>query len=187
MNCVIWLLSWTLRGIHLLSNFILSQILIGIAICSDFLSFQFKERTKIVACLVVSATFISCHFMLLGHWTAALLGLLAVARFASSIFTTSKKIMWIFLMITFIISAFSFEGLLSVLGCTATIFTTVAAFSKDDKILRQLMLTGTMIWIVHNYLAGSPGAVLMEAIFIGSNLVGYFRYYIKPKKLFIHP
>ncbi len=166
----------------MISNFVLSQILIGIAICSDILSFQFKERKKIVACLIVSAIFISSHFMLLGHWTAAYLGLLAAARFTSSLFTTSKRIMWIFLFITFVISIFSFEGLLSVLGCTATIFTTVASFSKEDKLLRQLMLVGTMIWITHNYLAGSPGAVLMEALFISSNLVGYYRYYIRPKK-----
>ena len=43
------------------------------------------------------------------------------------------------------------------------------------------MLIGTSLWIVHNFLAGSPGAVLMEAIFISSNLVGYFRFYIRPK------
>ncbi len=170
----------------MLSNFALSQILIGIAICSDILSFQFKERTRIVACLVVSATFISCHFMLLEHWTAALLGLLAVARFTSSIFTTSKRVMWLFLVITFIISAFSYEGLLSCLGGAATLFTTVAAFSRNDKLLRQLMLIGTIIWVIHNYLAGSPGAVLMEGIFIISNLVGYFRYYVRPRTQLLH-
>jgi len=44
-----------------------------------------------------------------------------------------------------------------------------------------------MIWIAHNYLAGSPGAVLMEAIFTVSNLAGYYRYYIRPKyKYFTH-
>lgn len=166
----------------MLSNFVLSQILIGIAICSDILSFQFRERTKIVACLIVSVTFITGHFMLLGHWTAAFLGLLAMARFSICMFTTSKRVMWIFLVITFAISTFSFGGLLSILSCIATVFTTMAAFSKDDRFLRQFMLIGTMIWIIHNYLAGSPGAVLMEAIFISSNLVGYFRYYISPRK-----
>ena len=165
----------------MLSNFVLSQILIGIAICIDILSFQFKERMKILACLVVSTVFISSHFMLLGHWTAAFLGVLSVARYSSSMITTSKKVMWIFLIIIFAITVLSFEGLLSVLGCVATFFTTIAAFRKDDKRLRQLMLIGTMIWIAHNYLAGSPGAVLMETIFIVSNLVGYYRYYIKPK------
>lgn len=165
----------------------MSQILIGIAIFFDVLSFQFEDRTKIVACFIVSVLLFSGHFMLLGHWTAAFLGLLAAVRFTSSLFTTSKRLMGIFIFITLVISALSFEGLLSVLGCTATVFTTAAAFCKEDKLLRQLMLVGTMIWIVHNYLAGSPGAVLLEAIFISSNLVGYFRYYIRPKKLVLHP
>jgi hypothetical protein len=119
--------------------------------------------------------------MLLGHWTAAFLGMLSVARYTSSIFTTSRRVMWVFLIVIFAITVVSFEGLLSVLGCVATIFTTVAAFRKDDQRLRQLMLIGTLIWILHNYLAGSPGAVLMETIFIVSNIIGYYRYYIKPE------
>ena len=171
----------------MLSNFILSQILIGIAICVDILSFQFKERMKILACLVISTLLISSHFMLLGHWTAAFLGLLAVARYASGMFTTSRSVMWLFLIVIFAISGFSFEGLLSVLSCVATVFTTVAAFCKEDKRLRQLMLIGTMIWIVHNSFADSPGAVLMEVIFTVSNLVGYFRYYIRPKHKHFNP
>lgn len=170
-----------------MSDFLLSQILIGIAICTDTLSFQFKERKKIVACLLVSCTLISAHFMLLGHWTAACLGLVAAVRFTTSIFSTSKKLMGLFVFATIIISIFTYEGLLSVLGCTGGIFGTVASFCKEDKLLRQLMLIGTSLWIVHNILAGSPGAVLMEIIFISSNLVGYFRFYIRPKSQMLHP
>lgn len=165
----------------MLSNFILSQILIGVAICFDICSFQFRERIKILTCLVVSTVFISIHFLLLEHWTAGLLGLLSVARYLSSMVTTSRKVMWTFLIIILAITVFSFEGRLSVLCCAATFFTTIAAFRKEDKHLRQLMLIGTMIWLTHNYLAGSPGAVLMETLFIVSNLVGYFRYYIIPQ------
>ena len=153
----------------------------------DILSFQFKERKKILFCLVVSTVLISCHFMLLDHWTAALLGLVSVSRYLSGMLTTSNRVMWLFLTIIFTITFFSFAGVLSVLGCVGTTFTTVAAFRKDDRHLRQLMLIGTMIWIIHNYIAGSPGAVVMEIIFLVSNLVGYFRYYLKPKlKPFYH-
>ena len=105
-----------------MSNFVLSQVLTGIAICTDVLSFQFKERTKIVACLVVSASLISAHFMLLNHWTAASLGMLAAARFATSLFTTSKKLMGLFIVASIAVSVFSFAGLLSILGCSAAIF-----------------------------------------------------------------
>ncbi len=165
-----------------MSHFFISQILIGIAIFFDILSFQFKERKKIVACLLVSCTLISIHFMLLDHWTAACLGLLAAIRFTTSLFSTSKRVMGFFVFATIAIAALSYEGLLSILACAGGCFGTAASFCKEDKQLRQLMLVGTSLWIIHNYLAGSPAAVLMEAIFIGSNLVGYFRYYIRPKR-----
>lgn len=169
-----------------MSDFLLSQILIGIAICTDTLSFQFKERKKIVACLLISCTLISAHFMLLDHWTAACLGLIAAVRFTTSMFSTSKKLMGLFIIATVVISIFTYAGILTVLGCAGGIFGTIASFCKEDKMLRQLMLVGTSLWIVHNFLAGSPGAVLMEAIFISSNLVGYFRFYVRPKSQALH-
>ncbi len=169
-----------------MSHFLLSQILVGCAICTDILSFQLKERKKIVACLLVSCILISVHFMLLDHWTAACLGLLAAGRFTASLFSTSKKVMGLFVIATIVIGVFSYEGWLSILSCTGAIFGTVASFCKEDKLLRQLMLIGTSLWLIHNFLAGSPGAVLMEALFISSNLVGYFRFYIRPKSQTLH-
>jgi len=170
-----------------MSDFLLSQILIGLAICTDTLSFQFKDRKKILACLLISCSLISAHFMLLGHWTAACLGVLAAFRFTASLFSTSKKLMAVFVVATVTISIVTYEGVLSILGCSGATFGTVASFCREDKLLRQLMLAGTSLWIVHNFLAGSPGAVLMEAIFISSNIVGYFRYYIRPKSKPLHP
>jgi hypothetical protein len=59
----------------------------------------------------------------------------------------------------------------------------VAAFQEDDRRLRQLMIVGTSFWLLHNYLIGSPTAVLMEVLFISSNLAGYYRYYVKKPEL----
>jgi hypothetical protein len=170
-----------------MSAFLLSQILVGIAICSDIASFQFKEKTRIVACLLVSCLLISVHFMLLGHWTAACLGLVAATRFAASLFSSSKKLMAFFVLTTVVLAAVSYEGILSILAGAGGCFGTVASFCREDKRLRQLMLIGTALWLIHNVLARSPGAVLMEAIFIGSNLVGYFRYYIRPQRQRLDP
>ena len=165
-----------------MSLFTLSQILVGIAICSDIISFQFKKKSHIVSCLLVSCILISLHFVCLEHWTAAGLGLVAATRFATSLFSTSRVVMGLFICVTVGVAAVTYEGILSILGCSGAIFGTIASFSNDDKLLRQLMFIGTSLWLIHNILAGSPGAVLMEIIFLGSNLVGYFRYYIRPKK-----
>ena len=162
--------------------FALSQVLVGIALCTDIISFQFKERAKIISCLLVSCTLISLHFVCLGHWTAACLGVLAATRFVVSLYTTSRAAMMCFLIAAAVSCLLTYDGLLSILGCSGSMFGTVASFSKSDKTLRQLMLVGTALWLLHNILAGSPGAVVMEIVFMGSNLVGYFRYYIRPAR-----
>lgn len=179
-------LNNSFSGLQNMSSFVISQILIGMAICSDIISFQFKKRVHIVSCLLVSCVLISLHFMCLGHWTAACLGLVAAGRFITSLLSTSKIFMGMFLGITIIVSALTYEGVLSILGCTGALFGTVASFSKEDKLLRQLMFIGTSLWLVHNVIAGSPGAILMEIIFLGSNAVGYFRYYIRQEKQILH-
>lgn len=162
-----------------MSLFLLSQIFISIAICTDLLSFQFKNRKHIVSCLAVSCLLIAIHFILLGHWTAACLALVNATRFLTTVFSTARLFMWMYLSITVVVFLFTYEGYLSILSTTGALLGTVASFSKDDKKLREVMFVGTCFWLVHNFFAGSPGAVLMEAIFISSNIVGYYRYYIR--------
>ncbi len=166
----------------IMSLFVVSQILVGFAICTDLLSFQFKQRKHIVSCLLVSCTLISIHFMCLGQRTAAYMGLLAAARFITCVFTTDKIVRTLFVFATLVVSFVTYEGLLSVLCTAGGLFGIYASFCEDDKPLRQLMAIGTSIWLLHNFLAGSPGAVVMEILFLGSNIVGYFRYYIRPRK-----
>ena len=170
-----------------MSPFVLSQILVGLALCTDILSFQFKDRRHIVSCLLVSCLLISSHFMILGHWTAASLGIIAALRFTTSIFSTSRYFMYLFIAATWIVAIVTFQGLLSIIGCAAGTISTIGSFCKEDKKLRQLVFGATLLWITHNYLAGSPGAVILEIFFASSNVVGYYRFYIKPKRQVLSP
>ena len=162
-----------------MDSFIISQVLVTIAICFDLLSFQLKKRTHIVLCLTIAGVFIASHFMLLGKLTAAVLMFIAVCRYLSSYFTTSKKLMWFFVSLSSISAIFTYQGILSILSCVGSIFQTLGAFNHDDKHLRQLMIIGTLFWLGHNVLAASPGAIVMEILFLSSNLIGYYRFYIK--------
>lgn len=165
-----------------MSVFIISQLLILIAISFDLASFQFKKRKQIVSCLCVAGTLIFSHFILLEQWTAA--GLMAVAtiRYFVSIFTTSKKVMLAFLLCSLIVFIFTFMGTISILCFTGSVFQTIASFCKNDKKLRLLMIIGTSFWLLHNVLINSPVAVVMEALFISSNLIGYYRFYVVPAR-----
>jgi hypothetical protein len=163
-----------------MSAFFLSQLLIGVAILFDLASFQFKNRRQIVGCLCIAGVLISSHFFLLQQYTAAGLMAVAVTRYLSSIFTTSKLIMLIFIICSLLVTAFTYTGLVSLISCAGAVAQTIAAFCQNDKKLRQLMIVGTSFWLLHNYLIDSPTAVIMEVLFISSNLVGYYRFYIKP-------
>ena len=165
-----------------MNTFVISQILVGIAICFDLLSFQLKKRTHIVLCLSVAGIFISTHFLLLEKWTAAVLMAIAVARYVTSYFSTSKKLMALFVSGSIVSAFFTFQGYLSILSCLGSTFQTLGSFSNNDKKLRQLMIIGTLFWLFHNYFASSPAAVLMEILFLSSNFIGYYRFYLKKQK-----
>ena len=167
-----------------MSVYLVSQVLVGIAILFDILSFQFKDRNRIIQCLFVSGILISTHFFLLGHQTAGFLMLVATLRYLTSMFTTSGRAMKVFIGLALIVTAFSYEGVLSILSLCGTAFHTAGAFSKDDRRLRILMIVGTLFWLPHNYLASSPVAVIMELLFLSSNLVGYYRHYLRGRNLF---
>lgn len=163
-----------------MSAFVLSQILAGVAICFDLLSFQFKERRRIIACLIVACLLLAIHFALLERWTASGLGLLATVRFVAGYQTTSRRVMVLFCVATVLVASITFQGPLSLLGGLGSLFGTVATFCSDDRRMRQLLLVGTSLWLTHNILAATPAGVLLESLFIGSNLVGYYRFYGQP-------
>lgn len=161
------------------SPFFLSQMLVVVAIGFDLLSFQFKERRRIILCLIVSCLLIAAQFGLLGHRTAMGLALLAAVRFIASYHTTAKTVMAVFIAAAVAVAALTYNGTLSVLACIGAIFGTIASFCKEDKQLRLNMLAATSMWLAHNCLAGAPVAVLMEALFLSSNLLGYYRFYCR--------
>lgn len=162
-----------------MTAFIISQILVAIAIGFDLMSFQFKDRKSIVTCLFFAGILISSHFILLEQWTAASLMTIATVRYLVSVFSTSQKLKYLFCSASIISSVLTYSGLVSVISCLGSIFQTIAAFNKDDRRLREFMIIGTAFWLLHNYLIGSPTAVVMEVLFISSNLVGYYRFYYK--------
>lgn len=159
-----------------MSAYTLSQCLIVIAILFDILSFQFKQKQKIVICLAISGALITSHFTLLEQWTATILMFLATIRYFVTIFSQSKRIMSLFLCLNALVLVLTFSGVLSLLSFVGSSFQTIAAFCQNDLRLRQIMLIGTSIWLINNAVLGSA-AVVMEILFISSNLIAYYRYY----------
>ncbi|WP_083815580.1 YgjV family protein [Marinomonas posidonica] len=166
------------QGRHHLDNFVLSQCLLIFTIFFDLISFQFKKRKIIVFCFFLAAAFNATHFYLLEQPTAAWLMFMGSVRYFVSIFFPSRKVAIPFLIIPIAVLFLTFTGIASILACLGSMIKTSAVFCKHDKKLRQFMMVGTVFWIINNAIVHSPLGVLMEVLFLTSNLIAYYRYYI---------
>ena len=105
--------------------------------------------------------------------------LVSVVRYILCSYTTNKKYMYLFLLINTIIFLLTFHELADVLIYLALVFIIVGNFQKDKKLMRQLMMIGTLILIVYNSIILSPMAILLELNLFISHIIGYYRHYIR--------
>ena len=160
----------------------LSQVLVGIAICLNILAFQFKDRRTIILILLLSCSLVAAHFMLLGYWTAVSLLLLSMIRLTVGLLTVSKRWMALFVAAAVALAALTYNGWLSVLSGSAVALSTVASFSEKDRLMRLTFMAAACLWLVHDWFAGSPMAMGNDVLFLASNLVGYYRFYLRGRR-----
>lgn len=164
---------------QMISAFLLSQILIGVAFLFDLASFQFKKREVSLVCFAIAASFIATHFYILGALSAAAVVALSATRFTVSIFTTDYRLKYVFLTLIILAGIATYEVPYDLLIIFAGCLVTFAVFQPNEKLMRQLMAPASMSAIIFNVIIFSPAGVLLETFFLGSNLLSYWRFYIK--------
>ncbi len=104
----------------MMSLFLWSQLVVSLALLLDLLSFQLRDRRRILACLALSCALNAGHFALLGQWSAASLLLLASMRFLVSIWLVRRILMWFFMGLACAAALATYQGLLSWIGLLAS-------------------------------------------------------------------
>ena len=160
-------------------SFIISQVLEIIAMVFNFLSFQYKKRESTLLCLIASYTLIGMHYFLLNKITAGIILFLAVARLFTSYFTTNNKYMYFFLFLSISSLFFTYYNIFDIIPVIASCIMVIGVFQKNNKLMREIMMIGTSVFIVYNIIIFSPMAVLEEGIFLSSNVLGYYRHFIR--------
>ncbi|GHF94605.1 YgjV family protein [Thalassotalea marina] len=159
-------------------DFLLSQILVTFTLAIECYAMQLKDKNRLLALLSLSCLFNGAHYLLLGQQTAGFIFLFSSIRFLISIKWKRQWMAAAALCVSLIITYYTYNGLLSILGFMATVLITTGSFSKNDKFLRLMMVFGGLLWLIHNVLLGTPVGVLVELVFVGSSAIGYYRYYI---------
>ena len=159
--------------------FFASQVLAGIAIIADIFSFQFKERKKIIIFFIIAASCIAIHYLLLERYVATILVWIGIIRFFVAYHSTWIYWKYIFIAAFCATTIIFYKDYYDILILIAMSLSTIASFKKEDRWLRLFMMGGTSTTISYNLLIFSPVWVLLEWIFLISNIVGYWRYYLK--------
>ena len=162
-----------------MTDFMLSQVLIGFAFCFDIASFQFRSKYKVLLCLTCATSLIAVHFWLLEATSAAVIAAICAIRFLSAAITRSFWLMLVFLALIVGSAYITYAGTLTILVTMASCLSTWGAFRASDKLFRQIMMVSAVLMMTHNGLANTPAGVLLEVFFFGSNAVAYYRYYLR--------
>lgn len=156
-------------------TFLLSQLLVSLALLLDLLSFQLRHKQQTLLCLALSCLLNAGHFLLLSQPNAALLLLLASCRFLTSAVFPSPRWHRFYLLLAPATLLWLGSTPLAWLATAANMLQTHAAFQTGARKLRYWMLAGTLCWLLNNALLGSPVAVIMEGFFAASILLSLWR------------
>ena len=162
--------------------FIISQIVVSIAMGFDFISLQFKKREYTFLCLIVSASLISVHYFLLNKTATGVIVFISVLRFITCYFTTNKKYLFIFIALNTISLFFTYKDVTDLIIYIGLVIFIIGNFQEDNKLMRKLMMGGTSIIVLYNAIIFSPMGVVTEGSFLISNFIGYWRHYIRNNK-----
>ncbi len=165
-----------------MDSFGVSQVMAGVAFVFGLASVQFKTRRSVLLCLVISTAFNAGHFFLLGRPGPGVLMVLTGVRHLVAVRTTDRRVLVFFLCVTFGVFLTTFKTPVSLLALCGTMVGTFGSFQPAGRTVRLYFMGGNASWLTHNILAWTPVGIVMEVLFLGSSLVGFWRYYGSPFK-----
>ncbi|WP_411132142.1 YgjV family protein [Vibrio vulnificus] len=120
------------------------------------------------------------HFLLLGSMLSALSALLSALRTTTSIFTSSKWVAAIFILIGIVSGLGMAEHWWELWPIVGTVIGTYSLFVLSGIRMRIGFLAGANCWLIKNILVGSIGGTLLEMTVIIMNLITIYRLYRQP-------
>lgn len=143
-----------------------------------FIAMSRKEERSVKLWLLVHTFFYGLHFHLLGLPFAVAANGIAFARIGISIY--SRSWLWVFLLSGLSVAA----GLVPMSGeepwhaylpLVASVLLCVTLFRLRGAPFRLGLLLGSLLWLLHNFWAGSYGGCALEAGMCLSTMIGWYR------------
>lgn len=147
------------------------------------ISYQIKSNRMLFLMQMLGTAMFCCQFLILGAYTGAINLIIIIARNAllmkvrSWSWVRSRIVLFLFLFLACAGAALTWQGWISLLPLAAVIVTTIAYWTDNaQKIRLGNLVCGSPCWLVYDFLIGSWGGVLNEAITLASIFVSIWRY-----------
>ena len=166
---------------------LIAQIIGFIAMFTAFLTYQLNKHKTIMIVLVIVASLWCVHFALLGQYTAVALNAVNVIRCVIYSFRYKRWAQYnfiplIFIVISAIMTAVTWEGFLSLLPFFGCVFVTLANWQVNTKKLKLMTIPVCLCWFVYNFSCGSWAGMINETIAFTSIIISLVKDRVKNKK-----
>ncbi len=162
-----------------MSDFLLAQLIVSVALLFDLSSVQMRKREHLVIGQAIAASLIATHFFIMGYNTEGAVFLVGCLRLLISLKWRNRLVQATAYGFIVAVTLFTYQGFLSLLSCAASLLMAIGAFAPSLRQLRLFFIAGSSTWLLHNILAWTPIGILMELLFLSSNLVGYYRFFVR--------
>ena len=138
-------------------------------------AYQMKTQKRIVTVQIVSCTFFTVHFLMLGAYTGALMNFIAAVRsvvFANKDKKWASSNWWIvfFSAVCVVAVGFTWEGAISLLPMAGMVLTSISWGIEKASLVRLISLPSSPLWIIYNFISKSMAGVLTE-VFVMISIV----------------
>ncbi|MBO4388230.1 MAG: YgjV family protein [Spirochaetales bacterium] len=167
-------------------NDLTAQVLGILALVAMVLSYQQKDRKRLLWFQLASNALFVAHYYLIDAPTMSVMCIVNVAR--SFVFSqndtrwgTSRLWLYLFLALTLAGGIWMWEGPLSLLVIVATLLLTVTLYSDNLAFMRKMFLVVPLLYIAYNIASGSVGGIGNDVFCIISALIAIWRFDIRKK------
>lgn len=160
----------------------IAQMLGFVSYGLGMLAFYQKDDRRLKIVMFIFNINHMVHYLLLGSSVSALSSSLSALRTGTSIFTSSKYVAAVFILVTASLGYYVIDEWWQIWSVLGVIIGTFTLFVLKGIAMRIGFLIGSFCWLTNNILVGSIGGTMLEATVTAMNLFTIYRL-VKQNKL----
>lgn len=168
--------------------FLVAQFFGILVIISNVMAMQMKNKKQIIFMFILANLFSAINFVLLQSYSGAIICIFSIIQtFINKIFEKKEKqvpktIIAIYIIISIILGAITFNSYIDVLPIICSILYTITIIQHKEKNIRIISLANIILWIIYDIVYQAYTAAISDSFMTISTIIGIYRFDYKKTK-----